>query len=165
MLSESFALNRKEFEQIFTYDESVFVLWDSDNNGKNIQSNFAVGLVDCIEFICGLTIFSNCRVEDKIRFLFEFFDMNDNNYLEECDLQFMFLSTINAVAKLFAFTNEAEKEAVFNFMCKFTLQSFPEGMKVTISEMLKWGTTALEFKEFFTLVELYNQKNPQQVLT
>jgi Ca2+-binding EF-hand superfamily protein len=44
------------------------------------------GLIDCIEFICGLIIFSNCRVEDKIRFLFEFFDMNDNNYLEECDL-------------------------------------------------------------------------------
>ncbi len=33
-------------------------------------------------------------------------------------------------------------------------------MKVPISEMLKWGTTALEFREFFTLVELFNQKNP-----
>lgn len=33
MLSESFALNQKEFEQIFTYDEAVFVLWDTDNNG------------------------------------------------------------------------------------------------------------------------------------
>jgi hypothetical protein len=41
-------------------------------------------------------------------------------------------------------------------MSKLTLQSFPEGMKVTVSEMLKWGTTALEFKEFFTLIELYN---------
>jgi hypothetical protein len=41
-------------------------------------------------------------------------------------------------------------------MCKFILQSFPEGMKVTVSEMLKWGTTAMEFKEFFTLVELLN---------
>jgi hypothetical protein len=41
-------------------------------------------------------------------------------------------------------------------MAKLTLQSFPNGMKVTVSEMLKWGTTALEFKEFFTLIELYN---------
>lgn len=96
MLSESFALNQKEFEQIFTYDEAVFVLWDTDNNG----------LVDVIEFICGLTIFSNSRVEDKIRFLFEFFDMNDNNYLEECDIQFMMLSCINSVSKIFAFTDE-----------------------------------------------------------
>ena len=35
MLSESFAVNKKEFEQIFTYDEAVFVMWDSDNNGKS----------------------------------------------------------------------------------------------------------------------------------
>ena len=41
-------------------------------------------------------------------------------------------------------------------MAKFIRQSFPDGMKVTISDMLKWGTTAMEFKEFFTLVELLN---------
>jgi hypothetical protein len=38
--------------------------------------------------------------------LFEFFDMNENNYLEECDIQFMFLSCINALSKMFAFTDE-----------------------------------------------------------
>jgi len=37
MLSESFALNAKEFEQIFTYNETVFLLWDTDNNGKLTQ--------------------------------------------------------------------------------------------------------------------------------
>jgi hypothetical protein len=99
-------------------------------------------------------------VEDKIRFLFEFFDMNENNYLEECDIQFMFLSCINAVSKMFAYTDEQAKEESFKGICKFILQSFPEGMKVTVSEILKWGTTAMEFKEFFTLVELFNQKNP-----
>ena len=107
MLSESFALNQKEFEQIFTYDEAVFVLWDTDNNGIAFEFfNLHLGLIDVIEFFCGLTIFSSSRVEDKIRFLFEFFDMNENNYLEECDIQFMFLSCINAVAKTFAFTDE-----------------------------------------------------------
>jgi Ca2+-binding EF-hand superfamily protein len=73
----------------------------------------SLGLIDCIEFLCGLTIFSNSRVEDKIRFLFEFFDMNDNNYLEECDLQLMFLSCINAISKLFAYTDEPAKEEAF----------------------------------------------------
>jgi hypothetical protein len=72
----------------------------------------------------------------------------------------MFLSCINAIAKIFAFTDEQAKEDAFKFMSKLTLQSFPDGMKVSISEMLKWGTTALDFKEFFTLVELYNQKHP-----
>lgn len=36
MLCDSFGVNKKEFEQIFTYDESVFVLWDTDNNGKEM---------------------------------------------------------------------------------------------------------------------------------
>jgi hypothetical protein len=70
MLSESFALNKKEFEQIFTYDEAVFVLWDTDNNGKPRLLKFElilIGLVDVIEFFCAMAIFSNSRVEDKIR--------------------------------------------------------------------------------------------------
>ena len=41
-------------------------------------------------------------------------------------------------------------------MERFIRQSFPDGMKVTVADMLKWGTTAMEFKEFFSLVELYN---------
>ena len=36
-------------------------------------------------------------------------------------------------------------------------------MKVTITEMLKWGTTAVEFKEFFTFIELQNHKQQQLV--
>jgi hypothetical protein len=60
------------------------------------------------------------------------------------------------VSKTFNFQNEEAKDETFNYICKFILQSFPEGMKVTVSEMLKWGTTAMEFKEFFTLVELLN---------
>ena len=104
MLSESFALNKKEFEQIFTYDEAVFVMWDSDNNGKiRLLFEFWLGLIDIIEFFCALAIFSNSRVEDKIRcmnsflirlVLFEFFDFNENNYLEEVELQFLFQSCI-----------------------------------------------------------------------
>ena len=83
------------------------MLWDTDNNGKvDLKFSIFVGLVDVIEFMCGLTIFSSSRVEDKIRFLFEFFDMNENNYLEECDIQFIFLSCINALSKMFAFTDE-----------------------------------------------------------
>jgi hypothetical protein len=49
-------------------------------------------------------------------------------------------------------------------MANLTRQSFPDGMKVTVAEMLKWGTTAQEFKEFFTLIELFNQKNQQELI-
>lgn len=68
MLTESYALNKKEFEQIFTYDEAVFVIWDTDNNGRSHRYVLIyIGLVDVIEFFCTLAIFSNSRVEDKIR--------------------------------------------------------------------------------------------------
>ena len=83
--------------------------------------------------------------------------MNENNYLEEVDLQFLFTSCIGAMTKMFAVTDSGEE--AFEQLAKLTRQSFPDGMKVTVSEMLKWGTTQLEFKQFFSMVEIYNQKN------
>ena len=87
--------------------------------------------------------------------------MNENNYLEEVDLQFLFTSCIGALSKTFSafITDEATREESFESLAKLTRTSFPDGMKVTVSDMLKWGTTSNEFKQFFTMVELYNQKN------
>ena len=70
MLCDSYAISQKEFEQIFALDESVFALWDTDNNGKSTiikLSYLLLGLIDSIEFFCALVIFSSSRVEDKIR--------------------------------------------------------------------------------------------------
>lgn len=36
--------------------------------------------------------------------------MNENNYLEEVELQFMFTSSISAIGKLFSFTDDTAKE-------------------------------------------------------
>lgn len=91
--------------------------------------------------------------------IFEFFDFNENNYLEEVDLHFMFQSSINAVFKMFSYASEKPREDTYEAMTKLTTMSFPDGMKVTITDLLKWGTTAMEFKEFFTLIELLNSKN------
>jgi|LauGreDrversion4_2_1035121.scaffolds.fasta_scaffold84031_4 tRNA A37 threonylcarbamoyltransferase TsaD len=82
--------------------------------------------------------------------------MNENNYLEEVDLQFMFTSCISAMSKMFGTTDEVAREETFEQMARLTRQSFPDGMKVTISELLKWGTTAQELKQFFSMVDLYN---------
>ncbi len=78
-------------------DEAVFALWDSDSNGNTFLAFIVyiwIGLIDAIEFFCALVIYSNSRIEDKIRckiyssslnfiVLFEFFDFNDNNFLDE----------------------------------------------------------------------------------
>ena len=57
-------------------NESVFSMWDTDSNG----------MIDCIELFCVLILYADGRVEDKIRFLADFFDFNQNGYLEEVDL-------------------------------------------------------------------------------
>ena len=76
MLCESFAVSLKEFQQIFSMSEAVFSVWDTDSNG----------LIDCIEFFTGLIMFSDSRMEDKIRFLIDLFDLNGNGYLQDVEI-------------------------------------------------------------------------------
>ena len=42
--------------------------------------------------------------------------MNENNYLEEVDIEFMFQSCINAISKTFSYTDEDAKESAFEAM-------------------------------------------------
>ena len=76
MLCESFAISLKEFEQVFSMSEAVFSVWDTDSNG----------MIDCIEFFTAMIVFANCRVEDKVRFLMEIFDFNENGFLTETEI-------------------------------------------------------------------------------
>ena len=72
-------------------NEAVFTMWDTDSNG----------MIDCIEFFTVLILFSDGRVEDKVRFLAELFDFNGNGYLEEVDLQFIGFNAIQGTVKIF----------------------------------------------------------------
>ena len=60
----NFSIDLTEFEQIFGANESSFVVWDVDKNG----------LIDGLELFSGLILFSDSKLEDKIRFLFDVFD-------------------------------------------------------------------------------------------
>jgi Ca2+-binding EF-hand superfamily protein len=71
MLCDSFALTLPEFEQVFALDESVFAIWDTDCNG----------MIDALEFFSALILFSQSKLEDKIRTIFELFDFNEKGYL------------------------------------------------------------------------------------
>lgn len=77
--------------------EAVFSVWDTDSNG----------LIDMIEFFTGMVIFSNSRIEDKLRFLFELFDFNANGYLNDIELQFMIYNVLCATVKTFGVESEA----------------------------------------------------------
>ena len=78
-----------EFHHIFG-DPDSFVIWDTDKNG----------LIDALELFAGLVIFSNSKFEDKIRFLFEIFDLNENNSISVTDFEFMMYSVISSTFKI-----------------------------------------------------------------
>lgn len=77
--------------------EAVFSVWDTDCNG----------LIDVIEFFTGMIIFSQSRVEDKLRFLIELYDFNANGHLQAQELQFLVFNLLTATAKTFGVDSEA----------------------------------------------------------
>ena len=81
MLCEEFAISYQEFEQIFAFDDCdrLFNALDQNSNG----------LIDSIEIFTILCIFSDCREEDKMLFLFDVFDFNGRGWLEAADIEFM----------------------------------------------------------------------------
>ena len=71
--------------------EPLFNLLDDNGNG----------LIDSFEIFSILAIFSDSRVEDRIRFMFDFFDLNDYGYLEDTDIQFMLFVVMQGINKLY----------------------------------------------------------------
>lgn len=53
--------------QIFGSNVKSFSLWDPEQTG----------VVNAMEMFSGLIIFSKMAYEDKIKFLYEFFDLNE----------------------------------------------------------------------------------------
>ena len=71
--------------------EPIFNLLDQNGNG----------LIDNFEIFSLLAVFSESRAEDRIRFLFELFDLNDFGFLEETDIQFMLFVIMQGINKLY----------------------------------------------------------------
>ena len=80
-ICDSFAINLTEFETIFTSNDKMFAIWDTDNNGRLRLENarkvvnlyqlheflcFA-GLIDALELFAGIIIFADAQAEDKLR--------------------------------------------------------------------------------------------------
>ncbi len=103
--------------------------------------------------------------------LFEFFDFNENNFLDEQDIQFLVYTCVSASYKIFSIGGIATRADDSNIqqhetnekMLQLIRETFPEGMKISISDMLKWavGTTAI--KEFFDVIDIMNTKNAANI--
>ena len=70
-ICEGYTINVPEYTHIFGPNQLSFQVWDTKCKGK----------LDAIEMFTGLIIFSNIGFEQKIKFLFEVFDFNEEGFL------------------------------------------------------------------------------------
>ena len=136
MLCESFAVSYKEFLQIFSMNEAVFAVWDTDSNG----------LIDLCEFFTGMIVFANARIEDKLRFLIELFDFNQNGYLGDMELDFLVYNVISATAKTFGVESEAPHNPngagniSYQMIQGLIHQTFKKGSQILSKDIIRWVT-------------------------
>ena len=117
-------MDLSEFEHIFGSSESAFVIWDTDNNG----------LIDSLELFSGITLFSDTKIEDKIRFLFDLFDFNELDSLSPVDIEFMIFCCISATFKIFSIPQNHIKPDEIN---KFVADHFSNDVRITVVNLLK----------------------------
>lgn len=63
-------------------------------------------MVDGLELFSCLIIFSDSKYEDKIKFIFDLFDLNDINILSKVDIEFMIHSILKSTFRLYGNYNE-----------------------------------------------------------
>ena len=154
LVSETFAISLREFEQIFAINEAVFSMWDQHANG----------MVDCIEFFTVLITFADGRIEDKIRFLFEFYDFNQNGYLELSDLYFMAFNAISGAVKVFQIDTElptfpnSSGQTAYKLLQELIAANFVQDPRVGVSDLMTFALATPQIKEFFTFIELVDQR-------
>ena len=142
---DNFSIDLIEFEQIFGANESSFVVWDVDKNG----------LIDSLELFSGLILFSDSKFDDKIRFLFDVFDLNELNSLAPIDIEFMINSCISSTFKIFGVKQEVVVEDIVQFVAK----NFAEHLRVNITELIKFCSDNEEVKKFFVIIK----KEPEDI--
>ena len=71
-------------------DEQSFIIWDWQETG----------LIDAFEIFSGLIIYSKTGYKEKLKFLFELFDLNEETFLNITELEFALNTTLTSVFKI-----------------------------------------------------------------
>ena len=74
----------------------MFKLWDNNENG----------LIDSFELFSGLVLVSSAKFEEKVRFLFDIFDLNELNSLSFIDLEYMLNCCVASTFRMCRIMNE-----------------------------------------------------------
>ena len=89
-ICDEFAIDLLEYEQIFSMDISAFKVLDPTNRGR----------VDVFEVFSALVLFGRMDFAEKLRLLFEFFDLNASGRLSSEEIEFMLNAILCAVFKV-----------------------------------------------------------------
>ena len=114
-----------EFQQIFNANESAFVIWDHDNNG----------LIDALELFSGMALFSEAKLDDTLRFLFDLFDLNELESLSSIDFEFMFYSSLSATNKIYSINDEIDTDHIESFIQNDL--KFEQEKRYTVTDFLQ----------------------------
>ena len=142
---ENLAIDLIEFEQIFGANESSFVVWDVEKNG----------LIDALELFSGLILFSDSKFDDKIRFLFDLFDLNELSSLAPMDIEFMIYSCISSTFKIFGVKHEVNVDEI----ARFVQENFAENLRVNIMQLINFSHQNGEVQKFFSIIK----KEPEEL--
>lgn len=69
-------------------------------------------MIDAFEIFSGLVIFSEDKFEDKIKFLFDMFDLNEETKITLIELEFMLNTVITSIFKILRSSENVKDEEI-----------------------------------------------------
>lgn len=145
-ICENFFMDITEFEHIFGVGDSSFQIWDTDKNG----------LIDALELFSGLVVFSNSKFEDKIRFLFEIFDLNEINIIGQIDVEFMIYSVLNSTYKIYEIKDLHQLKV--DEIELFVKEQMTD-KEIQISNLIAFAQKNNEIQRFFNIIQKRQETN------
>lgn len=95
-----------------------------------------------MELFSGLVVFSTSKFEDKIRFLFEIFDLNEVNVINPIDFEFMIFSVLNSTFKIYEIKDLHQLKV--EEIEKFVRQYMSEEEEIQISNLIDFAKSNQE---------------------
>lgn len=150
---ENFSIDFQEFQEIFqslnTKDSEdfnkIFSLWDNNKNG----------LIDALELFSGLILFADAKFQEKIRFLFDIFDLNELNTLSLVDIEYMFNCCIASSLRICKCQLELNQQVIDDFVSN----NFPKDSRINVSKLIYQSCQSTEIRKY---LEIINRELPEK---
>ena len=113
------------------------------------------GLIDSIELFTILALYSDSRLEDRLRFIFDLFDFNEKQILEAVDLHYMIYTGLQGVVKIHNIPSEAVEvddsagNRAYHQLLQLMSTQFEKNFRINSNMFIMWQQETLELKEFF----------------